>query len=132
MNEQEFMDEMEKNFKKLELIERKKETNRKWRANNPEKVKIYQKKWRANNPEKLKEINRKSRKKYIETNPKKYKIMNKRYQKTHRDNLTPEETKLSRLYWTKWKLDNPEKVKQYQDRSYAKVKLKKLLIKGLK
>ena len=61
-------------------LEKKKERNRKYRENNPEKVKERNRKYRENNPEKVKEANRK----YRENNPEKAK---ERYRKYRENDL---------------------------------------------
>ena len=94
--------------------EKVKEIVRKWQKKNPEKVKEYNKKWQKKNPEKVKEIVRKWQKKnpekvkerqrkYREENPEKVKERHRKYREEN-----PEKVKeLVR----KWREENPDKVK---------------------
>ena len=94
--------------------EQKKEYNRKWNAENPEKarefsrkwrtansarVKESKRKWRAENPEKIKE----SKRKWARENPEKIKAANKKWAKENPEKM--------RAAARKWAVANPEKVK---------------------
>jgi hypothetical protein len=78
------------------------EYQRKWRAENPEKVSKHRIKWRAENPEKIKETNRK----YRVENPAKVKEANRKWKVKN-----PAKVK---EWQRKWKAKNPEKVTEYR------------------
>lgn len=74
-------------------------SSKKWRENNPEKLRECQKKNHQNHPETLKKAQKKFREKY----PKAQQIANKKWRKKY-----PE---CSRKASRKWKRENPEKLR---------------------
>ena len=74
------------------------ETTKKWRENNPEKIKESSKKYYENNPEKERERN----KKYRENNSEKIKESKKKWRENNQEKIK------------EWRENNPEKVKEIQ------------------
>ncbi|MBA7550996.1 hypothetical protein ES705_43529 [subsurface metagenome] len=80
----------------------KKEYNKNWRKNNPEKVREGHKNWRKNNPEKVRESNKNWRK----SNPEKVRENRKRWKKNN-----PEKVREQKRQWfKKYYIDNREKL----------------------
>jgi DNA-directed RNA polymerase subunit RPC12/RpoP len=90
-----------------ELMKRR-EYNRIWRKNNPEKVKISRKRWEQKNPEKAKTI----RKRYIDRHREEINKRMREYYHENREEMME--------YARKWQREHKEKVREYQRRCYAK------------
>jgi len=76
-------------------VERKRESDRKWRAENPEKVKKNRKGWAENNPEKNREKNRK----WVKNNPEKCRNNSTKYREKNREKINmAAKTNLKKLY----------------------------------
>ena len=88
--------------------EYKQEYGKKWRTENPEKVKEASKKWRTENPEKTKEAS----KKWRTENPEKSRESYKKYRAEN-----PEKAK---AHSKRWRIENPEHVKEYTKEWRAK------------
>jgi len=99
--------------------ESSRESSRKWRENNPEKARERAQKWRENNPEKARENWRR----YREKNPEKSRESERERAQKYREN-NPEKARESSR---KWRENNPEKAREKSRKHYAKKKLEKSL-----
>lgn len=84
--------------------ERERESNAKWRAKNPEKVKGYQQKWLLKNIEK----SRASSRRWIAANPERHKAYNKKW--------VSENKELVKEYKQKWLNNNSERYKELKQK----------------
>ena len=90
--------------------ERAKEAIKQWKKAHPEYSKLYMRKWYTEHPEEARQRGKKWRK----ANPERFKISQKKYQNSEKGKLA------SRLWIKKYRLDHPEKVKEWKRISYER------------
>jgi len=105
-----------------------KEYVRKWKQDNPGKVREHNKKWRKDNLEYFK----KYRKEYYEENAEKVKERTRKWEeenaekaRENRRKWREENTEKMREFRRKWEKNNPEKRREYQKKWYQNNKQKK-------
>lgn len=114
-------DKSRKDGKYSQCKECKREAARKWRLENPEKVREHDRKWRLENPEKVREIHSEWR---LENREKVKKKGREAARKWRRENLEK-----ARENSRKWHLENLEKVTEHKRKSRRELKTD--YVKGL-
>jgi hypothetical protein len=115
----------------------KKTYGKKYRDDNPDKVKEYGKKYRDDNPDKVKEYHKiyyqdnadkfkEYGKKYRDDNPDKVKEYNKKYKEDNADKIKEYQKEYNKKYNKKYKEVNADKIKEYQKKYRLKKKEQKI------
>jgi len=122
------------------MILNREEYYRKWRENNPEKIRKSNKKYRINNPEKVREANRK----WSAANPEKEREHQRKYRAANPERIretkrkwrenNPEKTREASRKWRannpgasrKWRAANPEYMKKWRAANTERVRDKRI------